>query len=931
MSKHECSRDGDTVPKIAKKKGFRDWKTVWEENKSLKSSKKRANPLMLFTGDSKSTPDKIELPKKKKGKKGQASTDHKAYVVPSVKLSLRTRILKGDFTPLIGRDFELTVEGAPEPFKGKTDGAGRTVIDGADPEVPIDATKATLVVRIKPEDVGAEEQAGGGGGDAEGGEDAGGEEAVAGDPPVSWELKIGGLNPIEEKAPNTSCLSGVQQRLNNLGLKAGPVDGVNGANTKAAVEGFQSLFNLTVDGKAGKKTQAKLREIHDTDKHNGTAPGTLEIKSPVSNKKRLETTADDVGFVTADFSDASPVTLNTLVIRPTYRISLELGSIDGICPEDANTPEGRRRRLQLLGYLYDNLTDDTVTDTGNAVWSWYTTDLGQSDATLADQIQDEILEGGALPAEDEVKKIRVPGGYCYRTSDANDALSGVSNGGEHVKFQREQALWDANPTLGAIPIMAKVEAKTGDDEWSPASGVMVYLQLQPPDDLEDGDKPTALRDGTSHFTGRRPSSPKEFVDDKIKNFDGRRAHRIDPKDPQVDNAHHEVGGKRGLPVAGSVFELNAPDGSPRKGLYAEHVGRNLPLKPVLHEVPEEAPVKGKKHKNAVRARTAEDGKAAFVFTPARTGGDRYKLRAYLGPGNPGFEGNGGTGVGAVSVDTGTMVVWRRVRFSHNFFWGYPSGDPGGNAAGGAPTIDLANVGTQFEKAYQDVNVEATGARTEMTAAQWTAGRNFAVGKLTAAFPTLDFDTLTPAANTDCCIVNIVEKSDYDRDRVATKPVLPAADDAYYALMGRVVDQFLDGFVEHFTKNALPFVLIYSPSGDTVTQYEGADFTTSGVASSVRGAYVFYGRDIYNNWVYPRPNPITPDQGADANSVHEIGHCHYGAHHWTARGDAGELLGGAPDDHDQKDFCIMGYLDMEGDFCGRCILKHRGWNVAKLGP
>lgn len=50
----------------------------------------------------------------------------------------------------------------------------------------------------------------------------------------------------------------LQQRLKNLGFYSGSVDGSYGAGTVAAVQAFQSMNNLRVDGKAGPATQRAL-------------------------------------------------------------------------------------------------------------------------------------------------------------------------------------------------------------------------------------------------------------------------------------------------------------------------------------------------------------------------------------------------------------------------------------------------------------------------------------------------------------------------------------------------------------------------------------------------------------------------------------------------------------------------------------------------
>ena len=57
-------------------------------------------------------------------------------------------------------------------------------------------------------------------------------------------------------------VKGVQARLSNLGYDPGPIDGIVGPRTRAAVRRFQQEHDLKVDGIAGPNTQAKLDEIY---------------------------------------------------------------------------------------------------------------------------------------------------------------------------------------------------------------------------------------------------------------------------------------------------------------------------------------------------------------------------------------------------------------------------------------------------------------------------------------------------------------------------------------------------------------------------------------------------------------------------------------------------------------------------------------------
>ena len=51
----------------------------------------------------------------------------------------------------------------------------------------------------------------------------------------------------------------IQQALQNAGLYEGKIDGVIGPKSRKAIEDFQAQNNLTVDGKVGSRTWAKLQ------------------------------------------------------------------------------------------------------------------------------------------------------------------------------------------------------------------------------------------------------------------------------------------------------------------------------------------------------------------------------------------------------------------------------------------------------------------------------------------------------------------------------------------------------------------------------------------------------------------------------------------------------------------------------------------------
>ena len=57
-------------------------------------------------------------------------------------------------------------------------------------------------------------------------------------------LRIGALNPIGELTPN-NAISGVQQRLKDLGFNCGTVDDISGSILQQALREFQRTYRLT--------------------------------------------------------------------------------------------------------------------------------------------------------------------------------------------------------------------------------------------------------------------------------------------------------------------------------------------------------------------------------------------------------------------------------------------------------------------------------------------------------------------------------------------------------------------------------------------------------------------------------------------------------------------------------------------------------------
>lgn len=261
-TEHEVT-GSEHIAYLAALEGYRNWKTLWQDNGGL--SGKRKNPHILFHGDrnpSQTRPDgrpgapgdmvKLTDPTQKE-EPGQHDT-HNPHRTGNSPLKLRIRVLDDEYKPLKNAPYTLLVDGIRVPFNAEEEGS---VLDGdgvLDVELPGPAAQDGLLTVDLPQEQTSED------------------EAEGDSPPVKvrFHLQIGRLDPIlVSDAPDAYCTAGVQQRLNNLAFDAGPVDGINGSTTRTALKSFGDRFigGPEVDDMGdpipGVVTQEKLEEYHD--------------------------------------------------------------------------------------------------------------------------------------------------------------------------------------------------------------------------------------------------------------------------------------------------------------------------------------------------------------------------------------------------------------------------------------------------------------------------------------------------------------------------------------------------------------------------------------------------------------------------------------------------------------------------------------------
>ncbi|MFH1573869.1 MAG: hypothetical protein ABIG68_07775, partial [Acidobacteriota bacterium] len=502
--------------------------------------------------------------------------------------------------------------------------------------------------------------------------------------------------------------------------------------------------------------------------------------------------------------------------------------------------------------------------------------------------------------------------------------------------------------------------------WGPGpDGLRVHFQLIPPGAPAAGSPvATALRSApvtnsqethtdssttpptVTNFTFNMTGSPQSYIA-----AEKARIARA-AGDPQADNAHNQVGGKRGNPAAGNDRSRNILEqgGAARAGF---HDRLNL------------AAAQGSSHPHAVRAATNSEGKAGLIFMPSWTGGDRYRIRAFLDPiPEPGADqASNGTELFAARAETGTLVVWRILRLSKYMRWDYPGAgvDPQHTMHFNRCGRALNDFDTQgyihdeYQRGWLDVTVEnLAGSPQAISQAEWRRAIQFARSRIR---PTLsgryNFNMLLPdttavagAHNDGPGLIRFLTAAQYDAAPKGAPPpggwTTAVGNANFLSDMGELMHAMSAEIMEYFSRNAISGMTIIqcpimtSVEADSPTLADGTfaimsdpssgNWFRSGWGGMRRGCYVTFGNRTYSNPSFPYDH--------NSNAMHETGHTMYCPHQYTEApqvntGAAGSS-GGRFDEHDYHDLCVMGYMSRrpggQADFCGRCLLLFAGWDT-----
>jgi hypothetical protein len=377
-----------------------------------------------------------------------------------------------------------------------------------------------------------------------------------------------------------------------------------------------------------------------------------------------------------------------------YQLTLNLGDVDSIFANAANTRAGRKERLQVLGLLPRPLDHDEVDACFDYVWGTYMKRLvaGDDDPVVQGSVGDDdidaaiqqwlpefLVEKAKLPDPGGFAKLRVPGDYrvFHRDFDKKyfkEMQFTLSRGN---RYDVERRFLAANPALGKIPITILLERREENSTgpWSPAPQKEVNLQLVPPDKLPAYGGPGGPTDltGATSWTAQVSGAPVRaqagkplknsrtamnggpgplgYLKRHVTERKGDPAFAVPNKnDPQKDNIWCEFGGKRRL--ATDMRDVTSVSANHGENVFSlNDLGQ---FRTKLNLLPAEAPNRDL-DPFTVQMKTNANGVAGVIFSPSLIGGDRYRFRAYKGTSKSPL----------VEAFTGTMVRWRTIRIARS--------------------------------------------------------------------------------------------------------------------------------------------------------------------------------------------------------------------------------------------------------------------------
>lgn len=200
-------QQGDCISSIATAHGF-FWETLWNHAENAELKRRRTDPNVLLEGD------RVHIPELTIKEESGATEKRHRFRKKGEPAKLRLRLLDAQDRPRANLPYRLLIEGSWQ--EGTTDGDGKL-----EHSIPPHTREAVLDIR--------------------------GEGSIP--------LTLGGLDPV-------SAISGVQQRLRNLGYDCGAGEGEWNEESRGAMKRFQESQGLTATGDPDQASRDKLVQVH---------------------------------------------------------------------------------------------------------------------------------------------------------------------------------------------------------------------------------------------------------------------------------------------------------------------------------------------------------------------------------------------------------------------------------------------------------------------------------------------------------------------------------------------------------------------------------------------------------------------------------------------------------------------------------------------
>jgi hypothetical protein len=499
---------------------------------------------------------------------------------------------------------------------------------------------------------------------------------------------------------------------------------------------------------------------------------------------------------------------------------------------------------------------------------------------------------GRLPAPGQKAEVRLVGNV-FKTS--------LEEMEDDTDFKHHRAAWGNGPD---IPIFARawLRDSQGRKVDVPRALGRVRFLWDWEDEAED--------------LSRHTPRARAFLEQALK-------RQCSASRPKGDNAHKDVGGKRGLPSS-AVFPRQdgyAPQGRPREGVFPFRV---MPCRKREWAAYSEAWTSG-----------AFAGRTGVLFQPSRIAGDAWRVTVQLA-----YERRKDGGVAldveddaplpaAVRASTGVFETWREVHISR--------------IARKNPSVSgfsLAAVQQQFERAYLRL-VDRGGGVKDMEAGDYNRRIAAAVKRQpwqvqAAIDPSVDQHaagshalTFRTYAQFRTEVKRLKRCDDAALTRWLSKPEVARPvleEDTYHQLCKDWAKNILVNAFDEAPGRGTPGILLLQFSGLYNLERAPGGVAINGFSKELpsrdrtRCAVVQCGRAT---------NYAGNSNTLEQTIAHELGHQLFLPH--APFPLHRQPTGASATQHDQDGSdCLMGYdYSVERGLCGLCLLRLRGWNKRLL--